>query len=239
MSDIALKAWNILKNIIGWGLILLAALFFVASILPLAAGNYGVFATGLMMSFLVLILGSEIKTDKEKIRKRIAGLMSTYFPKCPICESNARYEVRGLFSLHQYVRCKTCGAHWTSNDFVGYKDLKSLNLSEPPEDPDVYGAFMSQSALKPRRTYSVKLWKSAMKSKEMQIPTKERHIRIKNLIMLHRRGVGYFTISLGASILSAVLGYHFFSLSIAESYTLFVSTFFVVFMGLLVLRERA
>lgn len=113
MSGIVLKVWNFLKNILGWGLILLAALFFVATIIPLAVGDYGVFATGLIMSFVLLFLGSEAKRDRGKMKKRIAGLMSTYFSRCPICKSDAGYKIRGLFSLDQYAQCKTCRAQWT------------------------------------------------------------------------------------------------------------------------------
>jgi len=69
VRGIALKVWTLVKRITGWALFLLAAVFFVASILPLVVGDYGAFATGLIMSFFALILGSEVQTDKGKIRK--------------------------------------------------------------------------------------------------------------------------------------------------------------------------
>lgn len=234
MSRIILKIWNLLRKTIGWALFLLAAMFFVASILPLVVGNYGVFITGLIMSFLILVLSLEIQTDREKIKKRIVGLMSYYFPSCPICKSDIGYESRGWLSSSQYVRCKNCGGQWTSNDFIGYKDLRALKLWEPPEDSSVYAKFISESALKPRKTYSVKLWRALMNDEEIQSPIKERRMKIVTLISFHQRGIGYFTISLVVSIIPALIGYHCFSLTTAEAYILFVSSFLFISFGLIV-----
>jgi hypothetical protein len=239
VSGTALKIWIFLKKIAGWSLIFLAAMTFAASTGLLLVGNYAAFAVGLIVSFLMLLLGLEALTDMEKLRNRIVGLMSEYFPTCPICGSSAGYDVRGWLSSSQYVQCKTCGAQWTSNDFVGYKDLKKLKLWEPPEDSKVYGKFMSQSVLKPRVSYPVKLWQSAMKGEKLQIPVKERSIKIRDFILFHRREVEYFTASLVVSFFSSFIGYHFFSLGIAGTYTLFVSTFFLVFLSLLLMRTRA
>lgn len=225
---------SLLKNLIGWGLIILATLFFLTSIYSLTIVNYPVFVTGLILSFLVLFFGSEVRTDKGKIRNRIAGLMNMYFPECPICKSTAGYEVHGMLSTSQYVRCRTCGAQWASRDFIGYKDLKTLELQEPPDDPKIYATFISQSVLKPRKTYSIKLWQSALKVQEMQTPIKEKTIRVGDFLSLHRREILYLTISFVASTLSTLIGYYLFSLKISESYILFISTFFVVLMGLVV-----
>mgnify|MGYP001104889646 FL=1 len=161
--------------------------------------------------------------------------MTQYFPRCPICKSNVGYEARGLLSTSQYIRCKTCGAQWTSSDFVGYKDLKTLKLWEPPEDANMYAKFMSQSALKPRKTYPVKLWQALMKDEEIQIPTKERSAQIKDYILHHGKGAGCLTISFVVSTLLALIGHFYFLLSIADSYILFVTSLLGVFFGLVVL----
>jgi ribosomal protein S27AE len=65
-------------------------------------------------------------------KEQVAELMRGYFPKCPICGSDAGYEVSGFFKTN--VQCHSCEAKWDSNDFIGGKELKKLRLDEAAKD---------------------------------------------------------------------------------------------------------
>lgn len=246
---------NAFRKIVGWTLIIFSALFFIASFALLMQGDFASSVTGFMFSLFVLATGWAIQTNVEKLRKRIQALMTRYFPQCPLCKSDKGYKVRGLLPSSQYVRCKTCGAEWTSRDFVGYKNLRALKLWKPPEDPEVYAQFISQSPLKLRKMYSTKLWKALMNKEEIQLAAKGRRTRLENVFFSHRKGVvlilvssililispfllthnysiGCFTVSSGASLALTLIGFHSFSLSKEKSYILFWATFIPIFFGL-------
>ena len=59
---------------------------------------------------------------------QVIELMSKYLRMCPICKSDYGYEVSGDFKY--YVQCKKCRAKWTSKDFKGGKEIKTLRLWE-------------------------------------------------------------------------------------------------------------
>ena len=65
-------------------------------------------------------------------KEQVAELMRENFPRCPICGSDAGYEVLGVFK--SYVQCHSCEAKWDSNDFIGGKELKKLRLDEAAKD---------------------------------------------------------------------------------------------------------
>lgn len=61
-------------------------------------------------------------------KEQVAEFIQKNFPNCPICRSDAGYEVSGAFK--NYVQCKSCLAKWMSNDFQGCKELRKLRLAE-------------------------------------------------------------------------------------------------------------
>lgn len=58
--------------------------------------------------------------------------MLQYFPSCPLCEAKKGYEISGWNK--NYVQCRSCGAKWTSTDFIKCEELKELKLWEPSYD---------------------------------------------------------------------------------------------------------
>jgi len=61
-------------------------------------------------------------------KEEVADFMCRNFPKCPMCNLGAGYEVSGFNKT--YVQCKSCGAKWYSSDFISCKELKKLKLVE-------------------------------------------------------------------------------------------------------------
>jgi len=243
---------NALRKIVGWTLIVFSVFSFIACFILLGQGDLGSFVTGLIFSVFVFTLGWEIQTNLENKRKQITALMSRYFPTCPICKSDKSYEVRGFLPSSQYVRCKNCGAEWTSSNFAGYRDLKALKLWKPPEDPEVYAEFISQSPLKPKKTYPMKLWQALMNKEEIHLPPKAKRIQLEEFVSSHPKGavlalvsftliliglfsftvnysIGCFATSSGTSLVLTLVGFYGFSLSQEKAYILFWTTFFAMF----------
>lgn len=232
---------NAFRKIVGWALIILSAFSFIALFIPLARGDFGTFATGLLFSLFVLVLGWSVQTSLEKPRKRIIALFGRYFPRCPICKSDKGYEARGFLPSSQYVRCKSCEAEWTSTDFIGFRDLKSLKLWKPPENPQMYAEFISQSPLKLKKTYPTKLWQALMNKEEISLNmeklplfTKIKTIRPNDFVSSNKR---CFIISLGASVVLTATGFYWFTVSKENAYILFLTVFFAIFVLLIEIRK--
>ena len=83
-------------------------------------------------------------------KKEVIALMMKYFPKCPICNAEAEYEVSGAFK--NYVQCKSCLAKWTSNDFISGKEVKTLQLWEMDKE--------GKSEVLLKETKPVSFWQS-------------------------------------------------------------------------------
>ena len=244
------------RKIVGWALIIFSGLSFIASFILLVQADLGSFVTGLIFSVFVLTLGWTIQADLENKRKQITALMKRYFPKCPMCESDKSYEVRGFLPSSQYARCKNCGAEWISSDFAGYRDLKALKLWKPPEDPEVYAEFISQSPLKLKRTYPMKLWQALMNKEEIHLPPKAKRMQLGDFVSSRPKGVlltlvsfglilvglfsfgvnysvGCFAISSGTSLFLTLVGFYGFSVSQEKAYMLFLGTLLAMFFGLM------
>lgn len=73
------------------------------------------------------------------------------FPSCPLCGAKKGYEVSGW--TKNYVQCRSCGAKWSSTDFIQGVKLTKLRLWEPSYDG-------KGSPLK-RKEYSVKFWQDS------------------------------------------------------------------------------
>lgn len=251
---------RLFRKLVGWGLVLLSVFFFGASITLFEKRDYGPFVTGLFFTLVSFALGLQIQTDIEKIRKRMLALMIKCFPKCPICKTDKGYEARGWLPSSQSVKCKNCGAQWISRDFVSIKKLSKLELSEPPEDTEVYATFISQSHLKLKKSYSTDVWQAEMEGKTIEIQTEPKLKLFKDFIFLRKKGLvlwllsfiilpwGIFNLSsnhilgcvatsLGASILFAIAGHYFFSVNRQDSYVLFVGALLAIF-GILFLQTR-
>lgn len=84
-------------------------------------------------------------------KEEVAGFMRAYFPKCPLCGADKGYEVSGL--AKNYVQCRSCGAKWQSTDFIECKELKEMQLWEPPYDG-------KGTSLK-RKKYSIEFWQDS------------------------------------------------------------------------------
>lgn len=70
-------------------------------------------------------------------REEVTSFMAKYFPTCPICGSDAGYEISGSLKLAFYkdfIRCKSCRAYWKSKDFRSLKELKELALWKESND---------------------------------------------------------------------------------------------------------
>lgn len=65
-------------------------------------------------------------------KEQVEGLMSDYFPSCPLCGSDEGWNASGIFK--NYVQCISCGAKWLSNDFIKCIELKEMELWEPAKD---------------------------------------------------------------------------------------------------------
>lgn len=79
---------NILRKLIGWGLIVVSTFFFAATIILLTRGDYGPSLIGLFFSLLTFGLGLSIQENLVKQRERMLAIFEMYFPRCPICKSN-------------------------------------------------------------------------------------------------------------------------------------------------------
>jgi len=254
---------TITRKILGWGLILLSALFFAATLLLLNHGDYGSFLVGLFFSLLAFGLGLSIQANLEKPRKRILAVFERYFPRCPICKSDKGYQVRGFLLSSQYVKCKNCEAEWTSHDFIGIRDLKTLKLWNPPEIAQIYSDYVTQSKLKMRKSYSTNLWIASMNGEKIDLPPETKqffHIQFENAISAHKRGAtlclvslvlvfsapilfsfspnfGYFAISSGVSLILAMVGFYGFTVSKENAYILFCTLLIGIFVGLIALPK--
>lgn len=82
--------------------------------------------------------------------EELITLFAKYFPECPICDAKAEYKVVGLFGAN--VQCKSCLATWAWKDFMGGKEIRSLQLCRSDR----------QGKSKPLlgRTKSVGFWQS-------------------------------------------------------------------------------
>jgi hypothetical protein len=69
---------------------------------------------------------AEVAGKSPDRSKRNLNKMSTAFPECPICTSDAGYKITGIFKVDAV--CLTCKADWTSVDFIGDVELKALQL---------------------------------------------------------------------------------------------------------------
>jgi len=83
-------------------------------------------------------------------KEEVEQLMLRYFPSCPLCGANTGYKVSGW--AKNYVQCRSCGAKWTSNDFIGGK-LEVLQLWEPSHD--------GRGASLQRKKYLVTFWQDS------------------------------------------------------------------------------
>jgi hypothetical protein len=251
------------RKILGWGLIVLSALFFATTLILLNKGAYGPFLVGLFFSLLAFGLGLLIQANLEKTRKRTLAIFEKYFPRCPICKSDKGYQVRGFLPSSQYVRCKNCEAEWTSRDFMGIRDLKILKLWNPPEIPRIYSEYVSKSKLKMRKSYPTTLWVASMNGEKIDLPPEAKQfyrIQLEDMISAHKRGsvlclvslllifsapilfsfnqnFGYFTISSGASLVLAIIGFYGFTVSKENSYILFCTLLIAMFVGLIILPK--
>lgn len=84
-------------------------------------------------------------------KEEVEALMLESFPKCPLCDADKGYEVSGW--AKNYVQCRSCGAKWLSNDFIGCEELKELELWEPSYDRK--GASLE------RKKYSIEFWQDS------------------------------------------------------------------------------
>ena len=222
-------------------MIALSILCFISLYIPLGRGEFGPFVVGLSFSGFLLVLGWRIKENLEEPRKRIRALVKRYFPRCPICKSKRGYIVRGFLPTSQYVRCKNCGAEWTSNDFFGDRDLKSLKLWKLPQKPRIYAEFISQPIAKSRKRYPTELWQAMMNNEEIPLSeeklsllTRIKAMRSNDLISSNKL---CFVMSLGASAILTIIGVFWFTLTIQNAYISFVTIFFTMFLLLVEIRR--
>jgi len=95
-------------------------------------------------------------------RKEVADFMYSNFPKCPICKSDADYNVSGL--LKDYIQCKRCKTKW----LIGKRTMKEMLVWELPE-PYVMKKFPQL-----RQMHSIDFWKEVdMEKFEKQMEMKE------------------------------------------------------------------
>jgi hypothetical protein len=83
-------------------------------------------------------------------KEEVIALMMKYFRNCPICRTKADYEVSGVFK--NYVQCTSCLAKWMSNDFIGGKEIKTLQLWETDKE--------GKSEVLLKETKPVSFWQS-------------------------------------------------------------------------------
>jgi hypothetical protein len=163
----------------------------------------------------------------------------------------------------QYIRCQNCEAEWTSRDFIGIKDLATLKLWNPPEVSEIYAEFVSQSPLKLRKSYPIGVWLASMKGEKIELPAKASWLDqtlLEDTISAHKKGVmlclisvililgspslfsfnqniAYCAISLGASLIFAIMGYYRFTVTKENAYILFCGLFVTMFIGLIALPK--
>jgi len=72
------------------------------------------------------------KEERENVTKR----MIKYLPKCPICKSDADYEIRGSNrSLYKYyIECRLCGAAWYSRSWDEEKEEHILYFGQASKE---------------------------------------------------------------------------------------------------------
>jgi len=236
---------KVARKLIGWGIIIFSAFSFPTAVVFLARGDIVTGFYAILIATVLAVLGWSIQTDLEKPRERINAVFVRYFPKCPICKSDKGYKIHGLLPSSQYVQCSNCGAEWTSTDFIGFKDLKSMKLWKPPSSPQVYAEFISQSPLRLSKRYPTTLWQAMMNNQEVssgrenveKVPllTSIKTIRLIDLISSHRR---CGAISLGGSLALTAIGFFGFGISRENSYILFVTTFLALLVVLIEMRKH-
>jgi hypothetical protein len=232
---------KVIRKLVGWAILIVSALFFLATSMLIVQGDFGPVMTGFWLSFALFVLGWAIQYDLESARKRIQALFKRYFPRCPICKSDKGYEVSGFFPSTQYVKCKNCSSEWYSPDFTRFKNLKSLRLSKPPQEPEVYAEFIQQSPLEFRKFYPTESWQAMMNNAEITLSTpkvsllnKLRASNFSDFISSSRR---CFVISLATSICLAVIGYYGLSMSLDRTYEFGVATFLAMLVSLIEIRK--
>lgn len=174
---------------IGYILIIVSIFLLGATAILFDQSKYGPAATGLIFTLFTMAVASRLVTSMDVLRLRIAALMKYSLPKCPICKSEDGYSISGWWPWRQYVKCKNCGAEWTSSDFTSHKGLRSLRLDKAPQNPEIYARFVSEPLLKIRRTYPLNSWKSLMLGNEVEVPLKKGKDLAKETVLQHR---GYF-----------------------------------------------
>jgi hypothetical protein len=235
---------KVARKLVGWGIIIFSAFSFPTSVVFLARGDIFTGFYAILIATVLAVLGWSIQTDLEKPRERINAVFVRYFPKCPICKSDKGYKIHGLLPSSQYVQCLNCGAEWTSTDFIGFKDLKSMKLWKPPSNPQVYAEFISQSPLRLSKSYPTILWQAMMNNQEVSLDkesvekvpllTNIKTIRLIDLISSHKRCCG---ISLGGSLALTAIGFFGLGIPKENSYILFVTTFLAIFVLLIEMRR--
>lgn len=251
---------NLLRKTIGIILIVFSSLFFGATVMLLAQGDYGPFLVGLFFSILLFGLGLSIQTNIQKLRACILAVFQKYFPRCPICKAAEGYQVRGLFPSSQYVRCKNCKAEWASRDFVDAKDLRTLKLWNHPEEPQIYADFITSiNSLKLKKSYPTNLWQASMNGEKIELQPSAKQlgkVEFNDAVSNHKGGFllcfvalilllstplllqinnnfWYFTASTGISIILAIAGFYGFNVSKGNSYVLFCTVLITILVGLL------
>lgn len=69
-------------------------------------------------------------------KKRITNMMKEALPECPFCGSKLGYEVTSVIKGH--VQCKSCGAEWSSKDFLFFNRISKLRVNELPKGAHSY-----------------------------------------------------------------------------------------------------
>jgi hypothetical protein len=246
------------RKVCGIILILLALLFFAASFIGLPTGQYGPMMVGLIISLFFFASGLILLTNVERTRRRILAIFQVNFPKCPICKTTIGYQVKGLIPTSQYVKCKHCGAEWTSPDFVNALNLTVLKLWNPPLDVTAYRDLKTSGVeIQLRKAYSTKFWQAYMNGQPIMPEPRPSLFGFKindnstyklktrlpifsillivlyPIILPFHSIISAVVLSVGASLLLTSIGFYGFTVSKENSYMLFWGSLFVVLFGLL------
>jgi len=101
------------------------------------------------------------------VEARIRELMVGHFPTCPLCGSDAGYDVTSAIKGH--VRCKSCSTEWSSLDFITGATLDKMKVRELPKGASSY--VVGGHRLRRGDEYPVSFWGSLAESEEQLVQT--------------------------------------------------------------------
>ncbi|MEM2673666.1 MAG: glycosyltransferase family 39 protein, partial [Candidatus Bathyarchaeia archaeon] len=101
-------------------------------------------------------------------REQIASMMRDVLPECPFCGSRVGYEVISVIKGH--VQCKSCGATWSSKDFLLSNKVSRLKINELPRGAHSYN--VKGHLIKRYEEYPLSFWRSLYEAKRPHISVK-------------------------------------------------------------------